>query len=53
MNDEQRDACLIGIQISVAKMRTDIHWLKRILTAAAILVFAVFGIQIPDIFIHG
>lgn len=52
MNDEQRDKCLIDIKITIAKMRTDIYWLKRILTAAAILVAAILGIQVPDIFIH-
>jgi len=43
---------LIEIKIRVAKMATDIHWLKRILTAAAILIAAMLGIQLPDIFIH-
>lgn len=53
MNDEQRDNILIDIQIKVAKMRTDICWLKRILTAAAILICACLGAQLPEIFIHG
>jgi hypothetical protein len=52
MDEEQRDACLIEIRITMARMRTDIYWLKRILTAAAILVAAMLGIQLPDIFIH-
>jgi len=33
-------------------MKTDIYWLKRVLTAAAVLVAAMLGIQLPDIFIH-
>jgi len=53
MNDEERDATLIEIKISVAKMRTDIYWLKRIMTAAAILICACLGVNVPDIFIHG
>jgi len=52
MNDKQRDDCLIEIKIKVAKMSTDIHWLKRIITATAVLIGAVLGIQLPDIFIH-
>jgi len=52
MNDEQRDACLTEIKVKVAKMSTDIHWLKRIIAAAAVLIAAVLGIQLPDIFIH-
>ena len=52
MDDDERDECLTEIRITIAKMRTDIHWLKRILTAAAILACAALGIQLPDIFIH-
>lgn len=52
MNEEQRDACLIEIKIKVARLSTDIHWIKRIIAAAAILVAAALGIQVPDIFIH-
>jgi len=53
MNDDERDACLTEIRITVARMRTDIHWLKRIMTAAAILICACLGINLPDIFIQG
>jgi len=53
MNEEERDATLIEIQLKVMKMSTDIHWLKRILTAAAILVAAILGVQLPETFIQG
>ena len=53
MDEAQRDTTLIEIQLNVAKMSTDICWLKRILTAAAILVAAIFGIQLPETFIQG
>jgi hypothetical protein len=53
MNDDERDTCLTDIRITVARMRTDIHWLKRIMIAAAILICACLGVQVPDIFIHG
>jgi len=52
MDDEQRDACLIDIKIKVAKMSTDIAWLKRLLVAAGVLVAAVLGVQLPEIFIQ-
>ena len=53
MNDEERDATLIEIKIKVAKMATDIAWLKKILVTAAVLVAAMLGVNVPDIFIHG
>jgi len=53
MNDDERDATLIEIQLKVMKMSTDICWLKRIITTAAILVAALLGIQLPEIFIQG
>jgi len=53
MDDKQRDTCLTEIMISVAKMRTDIHWLKRIMIAAAVLICACLGINLPEIFIQG
>ena len=53
MNDEERDATLLEIQLKVAKMATDFCWFKRIITAAAILVCACLGVQLPGIFIHG
>jgi len=34
-------------------MATDIHWLKRIMIAAAVLICACLGINLPDIFIQG
>jgi len=52
MNDNERDLMLLEIKVKVAKMATDIHWLKRLLTAAAIILCACLGIQLPDIFIH-
>ena len=52
MNEEQRDDCLIEIKVKVAHMMTDIMWLKRIIAAAAILIAAMLGIPLPDIFIH-
>lgn len=52
MNDEERDTMLIEIRVRVAKMSTDIAWLKRLLVAAAVLIAAVLGIQLPDIFIQ-
>ncbi len=53
INEEQRDACLIDIKIKVAKMSTDIAWLKRLLVAAGIMAAAILGINLPDIFIQG
>jgi len=53
MDNDERDKCLIEIRIIMARMRTDIYWLKRIFTAAAILVAAMLGIQLPEIFIQG
>jgi len=52
MNEEERDKCLIEIRVTMARMRTDIYWLKRLITAAAILTCACLGIQLPDIFIQ-
>jgi len=43
---------LIDIKVKVAKMSTDIHWLRRILTIAAMLAAAALGIQLPEIFIQ-
>jgi len=43
----------MDIKVKVAKMSIDIAWLKRLLVAAAVLVAAVLGVQLPDIFIHG
>jgi len=53
MDNDERDECLIDIRISVARMKTDIHWLKRIMIVAAVLICACLGINLPDIFIQG
>jgi hypothetical protein len=53
MNETQRDACLMDIKIRVAKMSTDIAWLKKIMIAAAVLIAACLGINLPDTFIQG
>lgn len=52
MIDEERDLMLIEIKVKVAKMSTDIAWLKRLMVAAAILATALLGIELPDIFIQ-
>jgi hypothetical protein len=33
-------------------MAVDIHWLKRIIIAAAIIVAAILGLPLPDTFIQ-
>jgi len=52
MDNDERDECLIEIRITMARMRTDIYWLKRLITAAAILTCACLGVQLPEIFIQ-
>ena len=52
MNDDERDKCLTEIRITIARIRTDVYWLKRIMIAAAVLICACLGINLPDIFIH-
>ena len=52
MDDDERDECLTEIRITIARMRTDIRWLKKIITGAALVACAALGVQLPDIFIH-
>lgn len=47
MNDEERDATLVKIQITVAKMATDIVWVKRIVGVLIIALLALLGISLP------
>jgi len=47
MDDEQRDDCLIEIKIQIARMRTDIHWIKKIGSILIIVLAAIFGVALP------
>lgn len=53
MDNEQRDACLIEIKVKVARLSTDIHWIKWIIATIVILATSAIGIKVLDIFIHG
>ena len=46
-NEEQRDATLIDIKIKVAKMSTDIGWVKKIVAVIILALAALFGISLP------
>ena len=52
MNDEERDATLLEIQIKVAKMSTDIVWFKRVGSAAIIITSVCLSVVLQSIFIH-
>jgi len=47
MDEEQRDDCLIEIKIKVAKMGTDIHWIKRMGSLLIIALAALLGVSLP------
>lgn len=47
MNEEQRDACLTDIKVKVAKMSTDIHWVKKIVVILTLALMALFGVSLP------
>jgi len=48
MDDEQRDACLTEIKIQIARMRTDIHWIKKVGSILIIALVALLGIALPS-----
>jgi hypothetical protein len=47
MNEAQRDAMLIDIKIKIAKISTDIGWVKKIIAVVILALAAVFGISLP------
>ena len=47
MNDDERDACLVAIKIKVARMSTDIGWIKKSAAILTIALAALFGITLP------
>ena len=47
MDEVQRDATLVKIQITVAKMATDIVWVKRIVGVLIIALLALLGVSLP------
>ena len=52
MNDEERDAILLEIQIKIAKIQTDIVWFKRVGSAAIIITSVCLSAILNAIFIH-
>lgn len=47
MDEEQRDACLVEIKIKVARMATDIGWVKKIVAIMVLALMAAFGLSLP------
>lgn len=41
------------MKLQLARMKTDIHWMERILTVMCILLAALLGIQVPEAIING
>lgn len=52
-NKEELEETLDEIQISMARMSTNIKWMDRIIVVEAVLIAGLLGIQLPAIFIHG
>ena len=47
MDEAQRDATLVKIQITVAKISTDMTWVKRIVGVLIIALLALLGVSLP------
>jgi len=47
MNDNQRDECLVKIKITVAKISTDMVWVKRIIVILILALAALLGVSPP------